>query len=1122
MTRPAKALWAAVCLFLGACPALVLTGCGGGSSNSSSATGGSFTVSSFAPVPVKGAVPTAFTITGQDFASLATPPGSLVTVRFTSTLGTPFAGGISATADVPGTIASATSITGTSPLAVVSGMVPAFVTVIFPTGLEGTSATAIAVFEGVSVDSIAPTMVPSEIPTAFTITGDGFGPVAGTATVDFFLPAGTPFLGGTAGVLTVNGTIDSSTSISGTTPVAGAIAAIAAYVRVTLPDTSTGASAAPLLTFEPPTLTSIAPTWVDAESPTALTLTGAGFSPAAGAVTVRLQALAGTPFTGGTAAFLDVPGTIVNATTITATSPVSGLSNKQDPDVLVLFPSGAQAQGMSPLVTLEVAPDAQDDAFAAIGNVQLVQGVLGGVIDANDADPDGDAITVVAFDALSVNGGDVAVAADGSFTYDPPAGFQGMDTFTYTISDSRLTDTATVTVTVTDMVWFIDNAAAPGGDGRLTAPFDTITAFEATATDGVGDTIYLYGSATSYDGDLVLLDGQRLIGGGVALAVGMVTLLPASTQPTLTHTTGTTVTLGVDNTLLGLDLGNSGGGGIQGSAVGTLTIGNASVSVTGGPGIDIGTSGTLAVTFASLSSTNSAADGISLAGVGGSFAVTGATTVTNPAGHGLDITSTAAGTNVDFDDLDVTTSGDDGLHLVGFAGTFDVAGTCTVTTAGNDAATPSADHGIDIASSSGTFTFADVDIADAAGHGVSLTSNTGGFTISGGLIDNCDEIGVSATTCSGALSLSNLTIQETGNAAVPGQAAHGVLVDDGTGNVTIDACTFKDMNDLGAGSGDDNNGIQIDCRDGGTLPSVQITDCIFMGTEVATLGTTLDHGVRIVLDNASEITDVDVTGCLCSDVQRSFVQVLMDVDDDGDACDITDLNVSMNGSSMVPVESQGDVIEVRVNGQSDLTTFAIDGNVIADHGTGLSRGYGILVVLGQFGLGTASTATASGTINDNDIDDVGDTGIDRGIELLMQEATTAIVEIDNNTVDGAAGEAVSVRCFDDSTTDITITNNVLGGTSANDTAGTGDAIWIDTSFEVTALTLCVDIQNNDSGGENYGMNRSSGAFNLLNINAGGGGTFSAAQVDAFLLTLNTGTAGSTGSGYTECTTIQTP
>ncbi|HWB81701.1 MAG TPA: Ig-like domain-containing protein, partial [Nannocystaceae bacterium] len=53
----------------------------------------------------------------------------------------------------------------------------------------------------------------------------------------------------------------------------------------------------------------------------------------------------------------------------------------------------------------------------------------------NDSDPDGDAITVDDFDAMSSAGGTVAIAADGAFTYTPLAGFWGEDGFDYTIID---------------------------------------------------------------------------------------------------------------------------------------------------------------------------------------------------------------------------------------------------------------------------------------------------------------------------------------------------------------------------------------------------------------------------------------------------------------------------------------------------------------------------------------------------------------------------------------------------------------------------------------------------------------------------------------------------------------
>ena len=66
---------------------------------------------------------------------------------------------------------------------------------------------------------------------------------------------------------------------------------------------------------------------------------------------------------------------------------------------------------------------------------------------ANDSDPNGHPLSVVSVSAASSNGGTVFL--DGGFlTYTPPAGFIGLDSFTYAISDG-LGGTATGTVNVT-------------------------------------------------------------------------------------------------------------------------------------------------------------------------------------------------------------------------------------------------------------------------------------------------------------------------------------------------------------------------------------------------------------------------------------------------------------------------------------------------------------------------------------------------------------------------------------------------------------------------------------------------------------------------------------------------
>jgi hypothetical protein len=67
---------------------------------------------------------------------------------------------------------------------------------------------------------------------------------------------------------------------------------------------------------------------------------------------------------------------------------------------------------------------------------------------ANDADPEGKPLTASTASATTANGGTVALASDGGFTYTPAAGFVGADTFTYEASDGSLASSATVTIIV--------------------------------------------------------------------------------------------------------------------------------------------------------------------------------------------------------------------------------------------------------------------------------------------------------------------------------------------------------------------------------------------------------------------------------------------------------------------------------------------------------------------------------------------------------------------------------------------------------------------------------------------------------------------------------------------------
>ena len=78
----------------------------------------------------------------------------------------------------------------------------------------------------------------------------------------------------------------------------------------------------------------------------------------------------------------------------------------------------------------------------------------GAVVDWRDGDTGTTAYSLTNFDATTVEGGEVVNNGDGTFTYTPPAGFTGSDSFTYQICLDGVVpdvcDTATIALTVAD------------------------------------------------------------------------------------------------------------------------------------------------------------------------------------------------------------------------------------------------------------------------------------------------------------------------------------------------------------------------------------------------------------------------------------------------------------------------------------------------------------------------------------------------------------------------------------------------------------------------------------------------------------------------------------------------
>jgi uncharacterized repeat protein (TIGR01451 family) len=106
------------------------------------------------------------------------------------------------------------------------------------------------------------------------------------------------------------------------------------------------------------------------------------------------------------------------------------------------------------------APVAADDSPSTNKNTPVTVNVL-----ANDSDVDGDTLTVTA--VTQPANGSVVNNNDGTVTYTPNTDFNGLDSFTYTISDGHQgTDTATVRVYVTSI---------PVADLNLTKTVDKTT-----------------------------------------------------------------------------------------------------------------------------------------------------------------------------------------------------------------------------------------------------------------------------------------------------------------------------------------------------------------------------------------------------------------------------------------------------------------------------------------------------------------------------------------------------------------------------------------------------------------------------------------------------------------------
>ena len=152
--------------------------------------------------------------------------------------------------------------------------------------------------------------------------------------------------------------------------------------------------------------------------------------------------------------------------------PIAADSLSESPERFTVGLTGASSSGgLMPTVdtdnatvttTINGSPILEDDFEFTGVNVPLVSGVL-----ANDSDPDGDQLQVVAVNGTTIDGdiatanGNVRFNANGSYTYTPNDDFSGIDSFVYTVVDEAGNrESATVEIAVNRAAIGIAKSAA--------------------------------------------------------------------------------------------------------------------------------------------------------------------------------------------------------------------------------------------------------------------------------------------------------------------------------------------------------------------------------------------------------------------------------------------------------------------------------------------------------------------------------------------------------------------------------------------------------------------------------------------------------------------------------------
>src|ERR1041384_6540970 len=758
-------------------------------------------------------------------------------------------------------------------------------------------------------------------------------------------------------------------------------------------------------------------------------------------------------------------------TTVTGTKTHTPSGNRMPGDtltytVVITNTGGADATGVNFTDTIEpnttlvanslkVSPIAVNDTYQTIGNVNISVPAANGLL-ANDLNPGAmgtlaftliNATPFVTGTAVATTHGSVIVNTDGSFTYNPTAGYAGpTDSFTYTLGNGTgLTDNATVTININGLIWFVDNSPGANGDGRLSSPFRTFVGGANSLTGTVAnDAIFIYTGSGNYAGGKTLTNGEKLIGQGAGASILTITgfstpsgtnLLPntGGTNPTIAAAVDN-ITLGTGNTVRGVTLNVTavGATALTGSSFGTLTLAETTIGGTNGRALSLST-GTLTgpvsstAAFTGISSTNSSLTGITLTTVAGAMS-SGSTTITNSSNIGLSVNTSSAAFNF------VATS-----------------------------ATGSGGTGVSLLTNTGTITFSSLTITpDANQRGLLATDNTATITATNGAISNNGAVAIEITRGSGT---TPLPISLTSVSANGG--SNGIILTNTSGSFTVTG----DGGSVNNGSGGTittptGDGILINTSSNVSLSYMTITNPGATGIRTApagwvaggTNGTNGVNGFTLnrcnISDNAGNVAaDDDLTLANASGTVSITNCVFTAARHQGITIDNYNTNMSSLTlqSSTVTLTPGGDGILMKMRGSSVMTTGTIGGAtpILAD-------------------MITCNSSTCfqisnedSGNIQSITIQNNTFTGNNAGTDLDVSNGSSLTATVQNNTFTNQHATVInmvqSTGATAGSTSTVSVKNNTIGIQGTKDS---GSAIGSGIRLANGAVTISLTIDSN--------------------------------------------------------------